>query len=38
VTAAAAARAGAAYVVVGRAVTAAPDPVGAYERVLADLL
>jgi len=38
VTAAAAARAGAAYVVVGRAVTAAPDPVGAYERVLADLV
>jgi orotidine-5'-phosphate decarboxylase len=37
VTAAAAARAGAAYVVVGRAVTAAPDPVAAYERVLAEL-
>jgi orotidine-5'-phosphate decarboxylase len=37
VTAAAAARAGAAYVVVGRAVTAAPDPITAYEGVLADL-
>ena len=37
VTAAAAARAGASYVIVGSAVTAAPDPVAAYERVLAEL-